>query len=59
MIQVAWLVRSEINNQQSEIKLGASMIIGVPKEIKKDECRVGLPPVGAELLTKDSHTVLI
>jgi len=35
------------------------MIIGVPKEIKKDEYRVGLLPVGAELLTKDGHTVLL
>jgi alanine dehydrogenase len=35
------------------------MIIGVPGEIKKDEYRVGLLPVGAELLTKDGHTVLI
>jgi alanine dehydrogenase len=35
------------------------MIIGVPKEIKKDEYRVGLLPVGAHLLTKDGHTVLI
>jgi len=35
------------------------MIIGVPKEIKKDEYRVGLLPVGAELLTRDGHTVLI
>jgi alanine dehydrogenase len=35
------------------------MIIGVPKEVKKDEYRVGLLPVGAELLTKDGHAVLI
>jgi len=35
------------------------MIVGVPKEIKKDEYRVGLLPVGAELLTRDGHTVLI
>ena len=35
------------------------MIIGVPKEIKKDEYRVGLLPVGADLLTRDGHTVLI
>lgn len=35
------------------------MIIGVPKEVKKDEYRVALLPVGAELLTKDGHTVLI
>ncbi|MEN6337246.1 MAG: alanine dehydrogenase, partial [Phycisphaerales bacterium] len=35
------------------------MIVGVPKEIKKDEYRVGLLPVGADLLTRDGHTVLI
>jgi alanine dehydrogenase len=35
------------------------MIIGVPKEVKKDEYRVALLPVGAELLTKDGHTVLV
>jgi alanine dehydrogenase len=35
------------------------MIIGVPKEIKKDEHRVALLPVGAEILTKHGHTVLI
>lgn len=35
------------------------MIVGVPKEVKKDEYRVGLLPVGAELLTRDGHTVLV
>ena len=35
------------------------MIIGVPKEIKKDEYRVALLPVGANLLTSDGHTVLL
>jgi alanine dehydrogenase len=35
------------------------MIIGVPKEIKTDEYRVGLLPVGAELLDRDGHTVLV
>ncbi len=35
------------------------MIIGVPKEIKADEYRVAVLPVGAELLSKDGHTVLI
>ena len=29
------------------------MIIGVPKEIKADEYRVGMLPVGAELLSQD------
>ena len=35
------------------------MIIGVPKEVKKDEYRVGMLPVGAHLLAEDSHAVLI
>ena len=35
------------------------MIIGVPKEVKKDEYRVALLPVGAHLLTKDGHLVLV
>ena len=35
------------------------MIIGVPKEIKRDEYRVGLLPVGAEELTRARHRVLI
>ncbi len=35
------------------------MIIGVPKEAKTDEYRVALLPVGAELLTRDGHTVLV
>lgn len=34
-------------------------IVGVPTEVKKDEYRVGLRPVGAEILTKDGHTVLV
>jgi len=35
------------------------MIIGVPAEIKQDEYRVGLLPVGAEELTRAGHQVLI
>jgi alanine dehydrogenase len=35
------------------------VIVGVPREIKKDEYRVALLPVGAELLAKNGHTVLI
>ncbi|MEN6405485.1 MAG: alanine dehydrogenase [Thermoguttaceae bacterium] len=34
------------------------MIIGVPKEIKSDEYRVGLLPVGADELVRVGHTVL-
>lgn len=35
------------------------MIIGIPKEIKTDEYRVGMVPDGVELLTKAGHTVLV
>ncbi len=35
------------------------MIVGVPKEIKRDEYRVGLLPVGADELTRAGHRVLI
>jgi alanine dehydrogenase len=35
------------------------MIVGVPVEIKDDEYRVALRPVGADLLTRDGHTVLL
>src|SRR5688572_21153532 len=33
--------------------------IGVPKEIKPDEYRVAMMPVGAEVLTKAGHQVFI
>jgi alanine dehydrogenase len=35
------------------------MIVGVPKEIKENEHRVGIVPSGAEELVRDGHTVLI
>ncbi|MCX5683428.1 MAG: alanine dehydrogenase [Planctomycetota bacterium] len=35
------------------------MIVGIPREIKADEYRVALVPVGAELLASDGHTVLL
>ncbi|MEW6350895.1 MAG: alanine dehydrogenase [Thermodesulfobacteriota bacterium] len=35
------------------------MIIGVPKEIKADEYRVGLTPSGVRLLIAHGHTVLL
>jgi alanine dehydrogenase len=35
------------------------MIVGAPKEIKADEYRVAMLPVGAEELTAAGHTVLI
>lgn len=35
------------------------MKLGVPREIKTDEYRTALLPVGAQLLVQDGHTVLI
>jgi alanine dehydrogenase len=35
------------------------MIIGVPAEVKADEYRIALRPVGAELLVQDGHRVLV
>jgi alanine dehydrogenase len=35
------------------------MIVGVPKEIKRDEYRVSLLPVGVEELTRAGHRVLV
>jgi alanine dehydrogenase len=35
------------------------MIIGVPKEIKTHEYRVGITPFGVEELKRDGHTILI
>ena len=35
------------------------MIVGVPTEVKKDESRVGLRPVGAEVLASRGHQVFI
>jgi alanine dehydrogenase len=35
------------------------MIVGVPKEIKREEYRVGITPFGVEELGKDAHKVLV
>ena len=35
------------------------MIIGVAKEIKNNENRVGLTPAGTDVLCKSGHTVLV
>ncbi|MEW6584426.1 MAG: alanine dehydrogenase, partial [Nitrospirota bacterium] len=35
------------------------MIIGVPREIKRAEFRVGMTPYGVEELKADGHTILI
>ena len=35
------------------------MIIGIPKEIKNNEFRVGITPSGANTFVKDGHTVYL
>jgi alanine dehydrogenase len=35
------------------------MIIGVPREVKSDEYRVGMIPAGVDILTRAGHTLLI
>ena len=35
------------------------MIVGVPTEVKADEYRVGLRPVGAALVQRHGHRVLL
>ncbi|MBL9149813.1 MAG: alanine dehydrogenase [Phycisphaerae bacterium] len=35
------------------------MILGVPTEVKADEYRVGIRPVGVEVLAREGHTVLV
>ena len=35
------------------------MIIGVPKELKTEEFRVGMTPVGARELVRSGHAVLV
>src|SRR6185295_11334659 len=35
------------------------MRVGVPKEVKSDEYRVAMMPVGAELMKKNGHEVFV
>ena len=35
------------------------MIVGIPREIKIDEYRIAILPVGVQLLTEDGHQVLV
>lgn len=35
------------------------MLVGVPTEVKPDEFRVGMRPVGVEMMIRDGHTVLV
>src|SRR3972149_1177289 len=38
---------------------GGFMIIGVPREVRPSEYRVGLPPAGTDALRRRGHTVYV
>src|SRR5579864_7039972 len=40
-------------------KESKAMRVGVPREVKADEYRVGMMPVGAEALTRAGHEVVV
>jgi alanine dehydrogenase len=44
---------------QSNDHCGEIMRVGVPKEVKSDEYRVAMMPVGVELMVKNGHQVFI
>src|SRR5205823_6250047 len=41
------------------MQAGSKYVVGVPREIKTDEYRVAMIPVGVEELTRAGHKVLI
>jgi len=48
----------DIDSTPEAVELGI-VIVGVPKEVKSDEYRVGMIPVGIEELSQQGHTVLV
>src|SRR5437773_7608588 len=51
--------RGPFENRPTPKNRGTVMIVGVPKEVKTDEYRVAMIPVGVEELTRAGHQVLI
>ena len=54
--QVSSGVESEKRGQSFE---ESGMIIGMPREIKKEEYRVAMTPEGISELKKDGHAILV
>jgi alanine dehydrogenase len=54
-------VQSQISSSgiESNESQERNMIIGVPKEIKDNEARVGVTPAGVKALTEAGHKVLV
>ena len=54
--------RSKPSNEAErgrDIRKDKNMLVGVPKEIKSDEYRVAILPVGVEELSQAGHRVLL
>lgn len=54
-----WLQPRRLKRSGSRFQKGEAMIIGIPREIKSDEYRVSLLPVGVEELRRRGHQVLV
>src|SRR5262249_27816574 len=52
-------IRRTLRQYRIPTMRGESMLVGVPKEIKTDEYRVAMIPVGVEELTRCGHKVVI
>jgi alanine dehydrogenase len=46
-------------NKNEVLKVEKTMIVGVPKEVKDHESRVGVTPAGVKALVEAGHTVLV
>jgi hypothetical protein len=53
------IIPSTLSPLESRNAKDGRMIVGVPKEIKRDEYRVGMLPVGVEEMTRAGHRVLV
>src|SRR5580700_3522042 len=47
------------STSSARIREGQHMIVGVPREIKDNEARVGVTPAGVKALAEAGHTVLV
>src|SRR5687768_15848199 len=53
------MLRSDELSDLNQRKWSFEMLVGVPKEIKPDEYRVAMMPVGVELMVKNGHQVFV
>ena len=53
------LSKEKLHSLIDLFRQGVLMIVGVAKEIKKDEYRVSMTPDGVEMLVQEGHKVLV